>query len=262
MINYSFSIQDLEFYLLIVTRVSCFVFAAPFYATTNVPRRVKVIFSLLVAFLLYRYIVPHMYVEYHTVLGYAILVIKEAMAGILLGFSTNMCTYIIQFVGHLIDVDMGLSMVQLFDPVSRMNTGFSGTLYQYAFLIIICVTDIYQWLFRAFIESYQWIPTGRIAFDVDHLFNSMVTFFGEFFSIGFRLFLPMFGVMLLLNAVLGILAKIAPQMNMFTVGMQLKVLIGLSVLYLTMVMLPAFSDFIYGQMKIMFEQFAGGMYAQ
>ncbi len=262
MINYSFSIQDLEFYLLIVTRVSCFVYTAPFFSTTNVPRRVKVAFSLFVAFLLYRYVVPHMYVDYNTMLGYSILVVKEAIAGLLLGFSTNMCMYIIQFVGHLIDVDMGLSMVQLFDPVSRINTGFTGTLYQYAFLLIICVTDIYQWIFRAFIESYEWIPTGRIGFDFDSLYGSMLVFISEFFSIGFRLFLPMFGVMLLLNAVLGILAKIAPQMNMFTVGMQLKILVGLLVLYITIVMLPNFSDFIYGEMKTMFTRFAGGMYAQ
>ena len=94
MFNYSFSIQDLEFYLLVVTRVSCFVFAAPFFSTNNVPRRVKVGFSLVVAFLLYRFVVPHYVLQYDTLLGYASLVIKEAMAGVLLGLSTNLCMYI------------------------------------------------------------------------------------------------------------------------------------------------------------------------
>lgn len=261
MFNYSFSIQDLEFYLLVVTRVSCFVFAAPFFSTNNVPRRVKVGFSLVVAFLLYRFVVPHYVLQYDTLLGYASLVIREAIAGVLLGLSTNLCMYIMQFVGTLSDMDIGLSMVNFFDPVTRVSTGFTGTLYQYSLLLILCVTDMYQWILRAFVDSYELIPTGRIVFDMDSLFNSMASFMTDYIVIGFRIFLPVFGVMLLLNAVLGIMAKIAPQMNMFSVGMQLKILVGLSVLFLTIGMLPAISDFIFSEMKVMFTNFSGGMSA-
>ena len=196
MFNYSFSIQDLEFYLLVVTRVSCFVFAAPFFSTNNVPRRVKVGFSLVVAFLLYRFVVPHYVLQYDTLLGYASLVIKEAMAGVLLGLSTNLCMYIMQFVGTLSDMDIGLSMVNFFDPVTRVSTGFTGTLYQYSLLLILCVTDMYQWILRAFVDSYELIPTGRIVFDMDSLFNSMASFMTDYIVIGFRIFLPVFGVLL------------------------------------------------------------------
>lgn len=261
MINYSFSIQDLEFYLLVVTRVSCFVFAAPFFSTPNVPRRFKVGFSLIFAFLLYRFVVPHYVLQYNTLIGYATLVIREAIAGVLLGFSTSLCMYILQFVGTLSDMDIGLSMVNFFDPVTRVSTGFTGTLYQYSILLILCVTDMYQWILRAFIDSYELIPTGRIVFDMDSLFISMAAFMTDFVVIGFRIFLPVFGVMLILNAVLGIMAKIAPQMNMFSVGMQLKILIGLSALFLTVGMLPSISDFIFSEMKVMFQNFAGGMSA-
>ena len=261
MINYSFSIQDLEFYLLVLTRVSCFVFVAPFFSTNNVPRRVKIAFSLLMAFLLYRFVVPHYVLKYDTLIGYATLVIKEAIAGVLLGFSTNLCMYIMQFVGTLSDMNIGLSMVSFFDPVTRVNTGFTGTLYQYSILLILCVTDMYQWILRAFVDSYELIPTGRIAFDTDSLFVSMTSFMTDYISIGFRIFLPVFGVMLLLNAVLGIMAKIAPQMNMFSVGMQLKILVGLGVLFLSIGMLPTISDFIFSEMKVMFTNFAGGMSA-
>ena len=236
-------------------------FAAPFFSTNNVPRRVKVGFSLVVAFLLYRFVVPHYVLQYDTLLGYASLVIKEAMAGVLLGLSTNLCMYIMQFVGTLSDMDIGLSMVNFFDPVTRVSTGFTGTLYQYSLLLILCVTDMYQWILRAFVDSYELIPTGRIVFDMDSLFNSMASFMTDYIVIGFRIFLPVFGVMLLLNAVLGIMAKIAPQMNMFSVGMQLKILVGLSVLFLTIGMLPAISDFIFSEMKVMFTNFSGGMSA-
>ena len=66
--------------------------------------------------------------------------------------------------------------------------------------------------------------------------------------------------MILLNAVLGILAKVAPQMNMFAVGMQLKVLNGLSVLFVTTPMLVGASDMIFTEMKKMVVSFIGGLH--
>ena len=58
-----------------------------------------------------------------------------------------------------------------------------------------------------------------------------------------------FAVMILLNSILGIMAKVAPQMNMFAVGIQLKVLVGLCILFLTVGMIPGIADFVYTEMK-------------
>ncbi len=73
MIDYGFSIQDLEFFLLIVTRVTAFVHAAPFFGMNNVPRRAKIGFSLLVSLLLYQFVVPHYALQYDTVLGLSLI---------------------------------------------------------------------------------------------------------------------------------------------------------------------------------------------
>ena len=75
----------------------------------------------------------------------------------------------------------------------------------------------------------------------------------------FRICLPMFAVMILLNALLGILAKVAPQMNMFSVGMQLKVLVGMCSLFLTMKMLPGMADMIYTEIRTVVVAFVEAM---
>ncbi|MBO4374032.1 MAG: flagellar biosynthetic protein FliR [Lachnospiraceae bacterium] len=262
MIDYGFSIQDLEFFLLIVARVTAFVHAAPFFGMNNVPRRAKIGFSLLVSLLLYQFVVPHYALQYDTVLGYAILVFKETAAGILLGFSGNVCMYIVSLAGSLIDMDIGLSMVSLFDPATRQQVGFSGSLYNYALMLILLITDMHHWILRAFVDSYSTIPTGRIAFDLESLMNSAVKFLGDYFVIGFRIFLPVFAGMLILNAVLGILAKVAPQMNMFSVGIQIKIIVGLGIMFITVGMLPGISDFVFNEMKQLMTVFAGGMSSQ
>ena len=89
--------------------------------------------------------------------------------------------------------------------------------------------------------------------------SAMVTFMADNIVIGFRICLPVFAVMILLNAVLGILAKVSPQLNMFAVGLQLKVLVGLAVMFFTVSLLPGASDFIFKEMKKMMVTFVEGM---
>ena len=66
--------------------------------------------------------------------------------------------------------------------------------------------------------------------------------------------------MMILNCILGILAKVAPQMNMFAVGMQIKILVGFGVLFLTISLLPGIASFIFTEMKKMMVLFIEGMY--
>jgi flagellar biosynthetic protein FliR len=81
----------------------------------------------------------------------------------------------------------------------------------------------------------------------------------DYIIIGFRIILPIFASILLLNAVLGIMAKVSPQMNMFAIGMQLKIIVGLSVIFFTVGMLPDAADFLFTEMKKMMVSFIGGL---
>ena len=81
----------------------------------------------------------------------------------------------------------------------------------------------------------------------------------NFFVIGFQIALPIFASALLLNVILGILAKSAPQMNMFVVGIQLKVFLGFFVLLVTIGFLPNITEFIFNEMKTLVELLYGAM---
>ena len=80
------------------------------------------------------------------------------------------------------------------------------------------------------------------------------------FVIAFRIVLPVFACMMILNCILGIMAKVAPQMNMFAVGMQLKVLLGLVVMFLTIGLLMNVSNFIFDEMRRTIVSMIKGMY--
>lgn len=259
MVNLSFSIYDLEYFLLIFTRMSCFVFVAPFFSMKNTPAVVRIGISFFTSMLLYQALTPSEAVAYETVLEYAVIVMKEAVAGLLIGFSANICTSIVNFAGHIADMEVGLTMVTLMDPTTQLNSSITGILYQYVVMLLMIATGMYRYLFGAMADTYILIPINGAVFSSESLLNSMLTFLSDYVIIGFRMILPVFCTILLLNAVLGILAKVAPQMNMFSVGIQIKVLVGLSVLFFTAGMMPGVADFVFQEMQKMVTSFVEGM---
>lgn len=259
MINYSFSLTEIEYFLLILVRVSTFVYLAPFYGMKGVPNQVKIGISFFVSVLLFHVTGPHEALAYNTVWGYGMIVAKEALTGLFLGFGVSICTGILAFAGRIIDMETGLSMVNLVDPTTKEMSSMTGVLYQYMVTLILLVSGMHRYLLQALAETYILIPVNGAIFHTDKLLETMLLFLRDYILIGFRICLPVFAVMLLLNAVLGIMAKVSPQMNMFAVGLQLKVLVGLCVLFITVRMLPGIADFIYTEMKQMMVAFVESM---
>lgn len=258
MIDFTFSYADLEFFLLILVRVSFFIYVAPFFAMSNTPNRVKIGFAFFLSYLLFQAL-DHNEVVYNSVLGYAIIVLKEAVTGILIGWGAQLCMTITSFAGSIADMEVGLSMVSLMDPMTRESATFTGVFYQYVFTLFLIISGMYRYLLQALIDTFTLIPVSGAVFHMDSLLESMIRFMGDYIVIGLRICLPIFCVMLLLNCTLGILAKVSPQMNMFAVGMQMKVLVGLSVMFLTVRMLPGAADFIFREMKALIAAFVKGM---
>lgn len=259
MINYTFSLVDFEILLLILVRISCFVFVAPFYGMTNVPARVKIGLSVLIALLIFGS-VDKTAVTYTGMIGYAVIVFREGITGLLIGLAANICNSIILFAGNIIDMDIGLAMAQEFDPMTHTQVTITGNLYQYFVLLMLLATNMHHYILRALIDSYEVIPVNGQVFDWGSITNSWIQFMGDMFVIAFRIVLPVFACIMILNCILGIMAKVAPQMNMFAVGIQLKVLLGLAVLFLTVTLLPGISDFIFTEMKRMIVSMIKGMY--
>lgn len=259
MVNFSFTLQDFEHFFLILVRISAFVAIAPYFSMSQVPRKVKTGLSLAISLLLW-FAIPKQTLVYETVIDYAVIVVKEALVGIVIGFSSSICNNIILFAGKMIDMDMGFAMVNVFDPVTKDQVSVSGTFYNYAVMLCLLCSGMHTYILRAFIDSYQLIPINAAVFDVNGIYHGMLEFLSDYVVIGFRIYLPIFMSIMILNVVLGVLAKVAPQMNMFVVGMQLKVLTGLIVMFLIVYLLPDISNFIFIETKKMMVTFIGNLY--
>ena len=259
MFSIHFTLQNFEYFLLLLTRISMFVVVAPFFNTSNTPARVKIGFSAIVALLLY-FVVDFSALNYSTVIGYAFLVVKEAITGLIIGFATYCCNFIILLAGNMIDMNIGLSMAQEYDPSLRTETSVTGTLYNNFIMILLILSGMHRYIFRTFCDAYTLIPIGGTVFKWDSLLVSTIAFIGDIFVIAFRIVLPVFAVIMILNAILGIMVKVAPQIHMFSVGAQLKIIVGFIVLFLTVFLLPEIASFIFKEMKHMMSLYLQGLY--
>ncbi len=248
MLETTFSYADIEYFLLILARVASFVVVAPFFSMSNTPRNVRIGLSFFVSVLLYQAL-PHQEMIYGTLVGYTVI------TGLLIGFAANLCSTVVTFAGQIADMEMGLSMASLMDPATKQNSSITGIYYNYMILLMLMISGMDKYLLKALAETYILIPVNGAVFRRDALFSSLVGFLSDYIVIGFRICLPIFAVMIILNAVLGVLAKVSPQLNMFAVGIQMKVLVGLSILFLSTFMLPGAAGFIYSQMKSMVSTF-------
>ncbi|MCQ2494984.1 MAG: flagellar biosynthetic protein FliR [Lachnospiraceae bacterium] len=242
----NFTVEQFEFFLVILVRITGFVYTAPFFSLKNTPRNLKTGFSLALAILIFTTI-PYQPLVYAGVIGYAIEVLEEALAGIVLGFLANVCYQMLGFAGQLIDTEIGLSMVNEFDPVTNGQVTISGTFYQYGVMLMLMVTYMHHFLLDALVDSFKLIPVGGVDFN-PLIYELSVKYIVDYFIIAFRIVLPVFAAMLIVNTILAIMAKVAPQMNMFVIGIQLKVLVGLAVMLIVIELLPGVSNFIFDEM--------------
>lgn len=244
MLSTSFSIYHLEYYLLIFARVAGVVSVAPIYGTRGVPRRVRVGLGLCIAIIVAS-VVEYQPLNYTTIIGFTALLVKELVLGLSVGLASTLCMTIINLSGMFIDREIGLTMVTAFDPTTNASTTISADFYNYMVLVIMLCSNMHYFVISAICDSFQVIPVGGAIYNGDAMYDIILTFMQEYFVIAFRIALPIFISIVLCNVILGVLAKIAPQMNMFSIGIELKLLLGLMVMVATVIFLPNITDRIY-----------------
>lgn len=253
----TFTIEYLEYAILVIVRVSMIVFIAPFFSSTNIPRKVKVYISVFLSLIVMN-LVDYTAVSYEGMLGYSILVVQEAITGLLIGLGSGVCLYILNFSGHMLDMEIGFSMVMEMDPTTQVQTTITSTFFTAIFMLMFLASDMHYFIIDALYDSYQLIPIGGAKISAS-LYEIFVKYITDYFIIGFRIILPVFACILILNVVLGVLAKIAPEMNMFVIGFQLKIFIGLVLLFFLMSLFPGVVDFIFEEMQLLTRYFIQSM---
>ena len=137
----TFTVEQFEFFLMIMARISAFIYTAPFFSIGSVPQRVKIGLSAVLSYLVFT-LLSYQPLQYEGAIGFLMMVATNTIAGLVMGFFANICTYILSFTGQVVDMQIGFSMATEYDPTTRMTVSLTSNIFNYAVMLILLVTRL------------------------------------------------------------------------------------------------------------------------
>jgi flagellar biosynthesis protein FliR len=222
---FNFSPKDVVAFVLILVRVAGIFLSAPVFASRNIPAMLKTSWILLIAFLVFPVIDFKPETLPEAGLPFGLAVMREIIIGFSIGLGATLIFVGIQLAGQIIDIQMGLGMVNIIDPVTSTQISVMGQFYFLIATLVFLAVNGHHIIIRAVVESFNLIPLGQAHFTIA-LGTKIMSLFSQVFFIAFQVGAPAIGALFITNLVLGIVARTVPQMNVFIVGMPLNVAVG------------------------------------
>ncbi len=242
-------------YLLVFFRIGGFFLVAPVFGTQLVPRRVRTGLALLVTLLLAP-MLPPLPPQDPLSLAMAVTIAKQLLVGLALGFSMQVFFQAIVFGAQLIAMQMALGFASMVDPANGINVTVLAQYFLLMLTLVFLATNGHIVMFEVMLESFRYLP---LAGDWDWSSTSWtIAGWGSWMFIsGLLLALPAVTALLIVNIAFGVMTRAAPQLNVFSLGFPLSLLLGLVIVWAGMRgFLPQY-DVFSGQAFAMLRQLAG-----
>jgi flagellar biosynthesis protein FliR len=222
-----FTVAQIEMWLLVLIRVSVLVFMLPIITTDEVPAKLKASLSFFLSIVLFPTL-PHVVIAIPQSLpAYIMLAVKEIYIGLVMGFAGTFVFAGLRFAGSWIDAETGYNMMQIMNPMAQEEDTPMGHLLFIIFILLLLSTGGYMFYLQAIAESFRLIPlAGAQAASA-----GMVAVFLKLslcaFLLGMKVAAPIISTLFISSIALAIIARIMPQMNVWMVGMPMKLALGM-----------------------------------
>ncbi|MED4401516.1 flagellar biosynthetic protein FliR [Metabacillus fastidiosus] len=225
--------ENFPAFLLIFVRIASFFVTLPLFSYRTMPNILKIGLSFFLAWITFFAInAPVLEINGQ----YFMLIIKEALVGLLVGFIAYVIMSAIQIAGGFIDFQMGFAMANVIDPQTGAQSPIMGQfLYTFALLLMLGL-NAHHLLIDGIYYSYQFVPLGELSFGLgqESTTEFVVKIFNAMFIVAFQMAIPVVGSLFLVDIALGIVARTVPQFNIFVVGLPIKIVVSFIMLFLVM----------------------------
>ncbi|MBC5689352.1 flagellar biosynthetic protein FliR [Mediterraneibacter sp. NSJ-55] len=220
-------------FCLILMRMSGFIFLNPVLGRRNMPALFRTGLVLTLTWIIYtvestlEITLPQSVYP----VEFGLLLLKEFAVGYILGFVMVLFDYVMTNAGSVIDFQMGLAMATVYDPQNGTQTAVTGKVLETYFLLLFFAVDGHLALIKILLTSSELVPYGAAALGQLQA-NALVTLFTECTALSVKLAFPVIAIEFLTEIAVGMLIKIIPQINLFVLNIELKVVVGILVLLL------------------------------
>jgi flagellar biosynthetic protein FliR len=207
----------------------------PVFSQRSVPMRVKVALAFFIALASQASLPPMPVIPLDSPLAW-IVVLQQVLIGVSLGFAVRVVFAAVEFAGEIIGLQMGLNFAGFFDPVTASQGTASGRFFGTMVAFLFIIINGHLAIIAALIKSFNAFPVGPEPFAFLRAVQPQV-WGAEVFAIGLWIALPLVGMLLFVNLVLGVISRVAPQINIFAIGFPITLGVGLIGMLLTLPLL-------------------------
>jgi flagellar biosynthesis protein FliR len=222
-----FGVAKVEMFLLVLARTAGIFTLVPIFGSSQVPAQVRLGIAVGMALIFVPLYAPAGQAPVATgVFSMALLIAKEALVGMVIGFVTVMVFSAIQAAGDYIDMAAGFSFAAMFDPIYGTNTAIAGRFHHILAGLIFFVTNAHHIMLSGLADSFRVVPVGSLSF-APSVAGGVFELFVILFAVAVRIAAPVVVAVFLADVAMAVVAKAVPQMNILMVGLPLKLGVGM-----------------------------------
>lgn len=220
------SFPQIEVFLLILARISGLFIDAPLFSAKSIPATVKVCLAVWISAILW-FLVPIKYLP-DSLPSFVLSIFVEVFVGYIIGFVASIVLQSAQAAGDILDMQMGLSVANVLSPTTGAMTSITGTFMFMIALITFLLVDGHHMVLSAIHQSFVGIPLiSFIDFSKPNFLLQMIELLKFLWIAAIQLSAPMLLLIFLSDFSFGIVSRVAPQVNVFMLGFQVKPSLGL-----------------------------------
>lgn len=224
------SFDQLSIFILVFCRMGGMIFFNPILARREIPTQVRAGLTLAITLVLAPNLLGINTVAFNTAAAMLFAIMKEMCIGMLLGLIMTIFYYLIFLAGDIMDTSFGLSMSKVFDPSTNIQMSVSGNLMQLCFILYLFLTNSHLLLIRIIMSSYSVVPVGTNVM-IGEIGGFIIDVFISTFGLAMQLAIPFMVACFVLEVAMGILMKLVPQISIFTIHFQIKIMLGFILLF-------------------------------
>ncbi len=226
-------IDQFQTFLVVTARVAGFMAAIPVFISAQTPGRVKTALVFVSSLMLFPVMADAVPQLSFSPLPFFLLILSEVLLGLLLALVTRLIFTAVEFGATVIGFQMGFASANVYDPQNQRQVELISQFQNVFAIMIFLAINGHHIFLRAVVLSYELLPPGR--FDVSgEAIPYLMRLASHMFTIGVQFSAPVLAVLLFSGLILGILARVFPQLNVFLLSFPLNIGIGFIVISLTL----------------------------
>ncbi len=212
-------------FLFIVVRVAAFFVAMPLIGGGSVPAMIKVMLVLSMSFVLFQ-VVEVAPMAPLTLLSLTTGLFGEFLIGLTMSLGVNMLFAAVEIGSEIIGMQMGFGSANLFDPISNRQTSLIARLEGLVAMLVFLAINGHYIVIESLVFSFEFIPSSGF-YPSGALIQYLMKLASRMFLIGLKVGIPVIVALLLANAIIGILSRVIPQMNVLLFSFPVTITLGL-----------------------------------